>query len=82
MGDDLFATASGLLPSAVTTGAFLTATAPDGTALRLSINPALQQRVQGYLEQTRPAYAILVAVEPATGRVISLARYSSLDPNW
>jgi len=82
LGDDLFAIASGLLPAAVSSGETLTATAPDGTSLKLSINPALQQRVQGYLEQTRPPYAIFVAVEPATGRVLSLAGYSTVDQNW
>lgn len=82
LGDDLFATASSLIPTAVANGEILTATAPDGTTLNLSINPALQHRVQGYLEQTRPPYAIFVAVEPATGRVLSLAGYSATDPNW
>ena len=71
LGDDLFATASSLIPTAVSNGELLTATAPDGTTLNLSINPALQHRVQGYLEQTRPPYAIFIAVEPATGRVLS-----------
>lgn len=82
LGDDLFAVASDLLPSAVTSGELLSATASDGTTLSLSINPDLQQRVLGYLEQTRPPYAVFVAVEPSTGRVLSLAGYSTLDPNW
>jgi len=82
LGDDLFATASSLIPTAVSNGELLTATAPDGTTLNLSINPALQHRVQGYLEQTRPPYAIFIAVEPATGRVLSLAGYSATDPTW
>lgn len=82
LGDDLFATAGALLPKAVATRDHLTATAPDGTILNLSINPALQQRVQGYLNATRPAYAVFVALEPSSGRVLSLAGYSSLDPAW
>ncbi len=82
LGDELFATASGLLPAAVSTGGFLTATAPDGTLLRLSIKPELQQRVQGFLAKTRPNYAVFVAIEPTTGRVLSLTGYSALDPNW
>ena len=82
LGDELFATASGLLPAAVSSGETLTATAPDGTSLRLSINPELQQRVQGFLAATRPNYAVFVAIEPATGRVLSLTGYSALDPNW
>lgn len=82
LGDDLFTTANNLLPSATVNGLQLSATAPDGTLLNYSINPALQQRVQGFLEKTRPAYAILVALEPATGRVLSLAGFSSIDPGW
>ena len=82
LGDDLFATASGLLPGAVSSGEILTTTASDGTSLRLSINPELQQRVQGFLAATRPNYAVFVAIEPATGRVLSLTGYSALDPNW
>ena len=82
LGDDLFMVANDLLPSAVTTEDHLSATAEDGTVLNYSINAALQRRIQGYLETTRPAYAILVAVEPATGRVLSLAGYSALDPGW
>jgi penicillin-binding protein A len=82
LGDDLFATASSLIPAAVSDGERLTATAPDGTTLNLSINPALQQRVTGYLQATRPAYAVFVAVEPSTGRVLSLAGYSAIDPGW
>lgn len=82
LGDDLFATASNLLPSAVSNGELMTATAPDGTTLNLSINPELQQRIQGYLATTRPNYAVFVAVEPATGRVLSLTGYSATDPSW
>jgi len=82
LGDELFSTASSLIPSAVSNGDLLTATTPDGTMLNLSINPLLQQRVQRYLEQTRPLYAIFVALEPATGRVLSLAGYSTADQNW
>lgn len=81
-GDNLFATASDLIPAAVSNGERLTATSPDGTILNLSIHPALQQRVMGYLQTTRPAYAVFVAVEPATGRVLSLLGYSAIDPNW
>jgi cell division protein FtsI/penicillin-binding protein 2 len=82
LGDELFTTADTLLPAAVANGDYLTATAPDGTILNYSINPALQQRVQSYLTATRPAYAVFVALEPATGRVLSLAGYSALDPAW
>ena len=82
LGDDLFTVADGLIPSAVMDGGRMAATAPDGSVLSLSINPSLQGRVQGYLEQVRPPYAVFVAVEPSTGRVLSLAGYSAVDPEW
>ncbi len=82
MGDELFATASNLLPSATADGELLTATAPDGTELTFTINQPLQQRLMSYLEQTRPPYAAVVALEPATGRVLSLLAYSSQDEGW
>lgn len=82
LGDQLFSVADGLLPTATDREGRLTATAADGTIISYSINPVLQRQVRSYLEATRPAYAVLVAIEPATGRVLSLAGYSTLDPAW
>lgn len=82
LGDQLFTVADGLLPRATHQGNHLTATADDGTVLNYTINPELQRQVTSYLEMTRPAYAVLVALEPSSGRILSLAGYSSLDPSW
>jgi len=82
LGDQLYAVADGLLPRATHQGNHLTATAEDGTVLSYTINAELQRQVTSYLETTRPAYAVLVALEPGSGRILSLAGYSSLDPAW
>ncbi len=82
LGDDLFAVASDLLPTAISNAGQFSATADDGTTLKLTINPKLQQQIRGYLKTTNPLYAIFVAVEPATGRVLSIVGHSSVDPEW
>lgn len=82
LGNELFGTASTLLPSAQETGSGLSATAADGTVLHYSIMPSLQQRVQRYLQSYQVPYGILVALEPASGRILALASHSSLTPAW
>lgn len=83
LGDELFRVADHLLSSAsFRSDGVLTATADDGTLLSYTIDPDLQRRVEEYLTGTRPAYAVLVAIEPATGRLLALTGYSSLDPGW
>ena len=79
---ELFSTASSLLPTAQQRGNDLTATAPDGTILHYSIIPDLQQRVQHYLESYHVPYGIVVALEPATGRILAIAGHSSIMPDW
>lgn len=80
-GERLFPVACSLLPNATEQSGNLTATAPDGTQLRYSINVDLQQRMQAYLDAKRPPYALFIALEPATGRIISL-NASSTTPDW
>jgi cell division protein FtsI/penicillin-binding protein 2 len=82
LDDKLFGAACTLLPKAVQTGNSLMVNADDGTALQYSINPELQTRVNEYFIKNRVPYAILVAVEPSTGRILALASYSSVDPSW
>lgn len=79
---DMYTVADRLLPSATAAGSRLSATAEDGTLIDYSIVPQLQQQVQSYLNQTNPLYAVLVAVEPSTGRILSLASHSSTDTAW
>lgn len=83
LGDELFRVADSLLPAKVPAGEqVLTAAAADGTRLSYTIDVELQRRVQNFLEMTRPPYAVFVAMEPATGRVLALTGYSSVDPSW
>lgn len=80
-GDALFPMAFSLLPEATLNSDRLAATTPDGTLLRYSINPELQQSMQDYFDRKRPPYALFIALEPSTGRIISLAT-SSPDASW
>ncbi len=82
LDEELFAIAGNLLPAAIKNGEKLAANVPDGTLLNLTINQGLQEHIKGYLESTRPLYAVFVAIEPSTGRVLSLTGYSDVDPEW
>ncbi len=79
---ELFSMASELLPAAQQRGNGLTATTPDGTVLHYSIIPGLQERIQRYLESYHVPYGIVVALEPASGRILAIAGHSSLMPDW
>ncbi|CAH2030500.1 penicillin-binding transpeptidase domain-containing protein [Trichlorobacter ammonificans] len=80
-GDALFPVACSLLPHATEAAGSLSAPAYDGTLLRYSINPRFQQEMQEYLEEYRPPYALFIALEPASGRILSL-NASSQHPAW
>lgn len=82
LGTELFGTASNLLPSAQQNDRGLTATANDGTVLHYSIMPALQQRIERFLRIYQVPYGLVIALEPATGRVLAMAGHSSLAPDW
>lgn len=77
----LFPLAFSLLPQAREAVGGLSVATDDGTLLRYSIDPRLQQSMQQYFEKNRPPYALFIALEPATGRIISLAA-ASQDPSW
>lgn len=77
----LFPLASTLLPQAKEVDGNLTATTDDGILLRYSIDPDFQQAMQRYLDKNSPPYAIFIAIEPETGRILSL-NSSSPDPAW
>ena len=53
---------------------------PDGTSERLTLDPALQQSAGRLLDTYRPPLAQLVALDPATGRILAWARESAEDP--
>jgi cell division protein FtsI/penicillin-binding protein 2 len=48
---------------------------PDGNKVTLSINPRLQQEVFELFRRFDPPFGVFAAVEPKTGRVVSLVGY-------
>ena len=59
-----------------------TATLTDGATLVYSFNEEVQARVRGVMEKNRVPYAALIAIEPKTGRILALAGYSAIQPDW
>lgn len=60
----------------------LTAITSDGLRINYTIQGGLQKRVHDYLEKNQVPYAAFVAIEPATGRILGMTSYSSVDPDW
>jgi peptidoglycan glycosyltransferase len=54
----------------------------DGNVARLSFDQALQSGIRKYMEKSRVPYAVFVAIEPKTGRILANVSYSSLMPSW
>lgn len=52
----------------------------DGTREVLTIDPALQQQLTAILTLYQTPYAAVVAMDPATGRVLAMAEHSELAP--
>ncbi len=78
----LFSNAHALLPQATVNGERLTALSTDGIQYTYSIDPELQRKVSGFMKMADPPYAVFIAMEPATGRILSLATHSALDTGW
>lgn len=78
----LFSTAQELIPQATITGDRLTASTTDGMQYTYSIDPELQKRVSSFMRTANPPYAVFIAMEPATGRILSMTSHSSLDSSW
>jgi len=58
----------------------LEATLPDGRTARLSLDPALQQRMKALLSDYDVPYAALVAVDPRTGRLLAVVEHAEGAP--
>jgi cell division protein FtsI/penicillin-binding protein 2 len=54
----------------------------DGGSVTYNLNPALQQKVAQYLAERRVPYAVFVAIEPKSGRVLGMVSHSTVDPLW
>jgi penicillin-binding protein A len=58
------------------------ATQTDGSTLVYSFNDEVQARVRSVMEKNRVPYAAFIAIEPKTGRILALAGYSAIQPDW
>lgn len=77
-----FEIASDLLATAEFNGSNISAQMPDGLLHIYTIQNALQKRVYNYMSKNQVLYGVFVAIEPATGRILGMTSYSSVDPGW
>lgn len=77
-----FETAGSLLESAEVSGGGLSAVTPEGVRVNYTLHGGLQKRVHDYLAQYQVPYAVFVAIEPASGRILGMTSHSSIDPGW
>jgi cell division protein FtsI/penicillin-binding protein 2 len=77
-----FVTASSLLEEASGTGDQLTAKTIEGHVLHYTIRGDLQKRVHDFMATNQVPYGVFVAIEPASGRILAMTSYSSIDPGW
>lgn len=77
-----FETARDLLATAEVNGSRISARTPDGLQHIYTIQGDLQRRVYEYLAKNRVPYGVFVAIEPASGRILGITAYSSIDPGW
>ncbi|HEY3307207.1 MAG TPA: penicillin-binding transpeptidase domain-containing protein [Desulfuromonadaceae bacterium] len=54
----------------------------DGNVARLSLDQDLQLHLYNFLEKKKVPYAIFVAVEPRTGRILANVSYSAASSSW
>jgi len=77
-----FELAGNLLENASANGDHLTAISSDGLHFNYTILGSLQKRVYDFLAKNKVPYGVFVAIEPATGRILGMTSYSSVDPSW
>ncbi|HXE96631.1 MAG TPA: penicillin-binding transpeptidase domain-containing protein [Dongiaceae bacterium] len=77
-----FETASDMLATAEINGSRISARTPEGLQHIYTIQGDLQQSVHAFLAKNRVPYGVFVAIEPASGRILGMTSYSSIDPNW
>lgn len=71
-----------LVQSARLVGDKMESSLPDGGSVTYNLDPALQQKVSQYLAARRVPYAVFVAIEPKSGRVLGMVSHSTVDPLW
>ncbi|MGB9081178.1 MAG: penicillin-binding transpeptidase domain-containing protein [Desulfuromonadaceae bacterium] len=77
-----FETASNLLATAEINGPSISARTPEGLQHIYTIQGSLQRRVYEFLAKNQVPYGVFVAIEPASGRILGMTAYSSVDPLW
>lgn len=77
-----FIMASSLLEEAVGPDDQLTARTTEGYVLHFTVRGDLQKRVHDFMAAKQVPYGVFVAIEPASGRILGMTSYSSIDPGW
>jgi len=78
----LFETAGNLLETAEASGTGLSAVTAEGARLNYTLHGGLQKRVHDFLVQYQVPYAVFVAIEPASGRILGMTSHSSINSGW
>jgi len=71
-----------LLSSARIVGNRFESPLSDGGSITYNLDSELQEKVSRYLAQRRVPYAVFIALEPRTGRVLGMVSHSTVDPEW
>jgi len=77
-----FVLASSLLEEAAGPSDQLTARTTEGHILHYTVRGDLQKRVHDFMAAYQVPYGVFVAIEPASGRILAMTSYSSVDPGW
>ncbi|MBV5339705.1 MAG: penicillin-binding protein [Deltaproteobacteria bacterium] len=77
-----FESANNLLATAEVNGSQMSARTPEGLQYIYTIQGDLQRRVFDCLVKYKVPYGIFVAIEPASGRILGMTAYSSVDAGW
>ena len=77
-----FEIAGNLLENAEISGDQLSALTSEGVRFNYTLMGGLQKRVHDYLAKNQVPYGVFVAIEPASGRILGMTSYSSIDPGW
>jgi penicillin-binding protein A len=77
-----FRLAADAYPTARTEGGVYSAALPQGGKVIYAINEAMQRRVEKVMNDYKVPYAMFVAIEPKTGRILAVVSHSSVQPGW
>ncbi len=77
-----FKLAAEALPSAVQSGDSYMSSLPDGGSVLYGIDQDLQERMNKLFRENRVPYALFIAMEPKSGRILAMTGYSELEPEW